>query len=270
MTRGVGGCFFQQFDDPLFFSEANKYCFLLKGGIISNPSGFDVVSGGTELEGTPLNLALRKPTNQSSVTGTKSVDAPGDSDFAVDGNVKQIFSNDAWQFNTVTRTEPEKGPYWEVDLEEDTIIRKIVIYKRRDTYQDDLKAFTITIYDTNDIVTATHTSNGIATAISTYEFASVTGRRINIKLNGNFPRVLCLAEVEVYGAVFEFDLQIGKMFNFPEMSINRLAFIQDSTEQLREGNEYSDHESSLFRDLSFYEHAPNNKAAVVSTHCYMP
>ena len=269
MTRGVGGCLFQQFDDSLFFSEANKYCFLLKGGIISNPFGFNVVSGRTELEGTPLNLALRKPTKQSSVTGTTSVDAPGDSEFAVDGNVKQILSNDAWQFNTVTRTEPEKGPYWEVDLEEDSIIRKIVIYKRVDTYQDDLEAFTITIYDSNEIVTATYTFNDIAAVISTYEFASVIGRRINITLNGNFPRVLCLAEVEVYGAVFQFDLQIGKMFNFPEMSINRLAFIQDSVEESREGNEYLDHELSIFRDMSFYEPAPNDKAEVVSTHFYI-
>ena len=244
---GVGFCLFQDYGN--FLVEEVTYCVVLKGGYVPNSSNFVMVrSGSDELNGKSLNLALRRSTSQSSVTGQTSVKAPGDSNFAVDGNVNQIFSNDAWQFNTVTRTELEVQPFWVVDLGEDTIIRQIVIYKRMDVYEDDLTDFTISIRDSNDIETASIDVNGIANAISEYEFDSVLGKTVRIALNGNYKRVLCLAEVQVYGAVFEFDLPIGKLFNFPEMVINRFAFIQDRSENTV-GNRDLEFESTIFANM---------------------
>ena len=89
---------------------------------------------------------------------------------------------------------------------------------------------------------------GIATSISEYQFDSVLGKTVRITLNGNYKRVLCLAEVQVYGAVFEFDLPIGKLFNFPEMVINRFAFIQDRSENAV-GNRDLEFESTIFANM---------------------
>ena len=250
-TQGVGVCFFRDFDS--FLVEETTYCFILRGGTLSHQSRYVMVSSqSTILEGRSLNLALKKPTKQSSVTGQMSAKAPGDSEFAVDGNINQIFSNDAWQFNSVTRTEAEVHPFWEVDLEEDRIIRHIVIYKRLDIYDDDLKDFTITIHDSNGTETAIETINGTADMKSTYEFDSVIGRSINIVLNGNHRRILCLAEVQIYGSLFEFDVPIGKLFNLPQSNINRIAILQDRDENSKQNFDL-DHESSIFTRMSFSE-----------------
>jgi hypothetical protein len=107
------------------------YCIVLRGGKFSHQPGFVIVdSGSAELDGDPLNLGLRRPTSQSSVTGQTSIKEPGYSEFAVDGNTNQVFNIEAWQYNTVTRTEPEIRPWWELDLEGDRSIRQIVIDKK--------------------------------------------------------------------------------------------------------------------------------------------
>jgi len=251
IVLGAGFCLFRDFGSSSIGSTT--YCIVLRGGKFSHQPGFVIVdSGSAELDGDPLNLALRRPTSQSSVTGQTSIEEPGDSEFAVDGNTNQVFNIEAWQYNTVTRTEPEIRPWWELDLEGDRSIRQIVIYKRMDVYEDDLKDFTISIFDSDGISTAVETYSGTASTISSFEFDGVIGNRIKIILNGNSPRVLCLAEVQVYGTEFQFDIPIGQLFYLPEMSFNRLAFIQDRSESVAR-NVDLDYESSLFKSISISE-----------------
>ena len=112
IVLGAGFCLFRDFGSSSIGSTT--YCIVLRGGKFSHQPGFVIVdSGSAELDGDPLNLALRRPTSQSSVTGQTSIEEPGDSEFAVDGNTNQVFNIEAWQYNTVTRTEPEIRPWWE-------------------------------------------------------------------------------------------------------------------------------------------------------------
>ena len=70
---------------------------------------------------TPTNVALSKPTAQSS-TGYG-----GSSSRAVDGN-----TDGNWNRGSVTHTNHESNPYWQVDLEEIYKIDTIVVYNRND------------------------------------------------------------------------------------------------------------------------------------------
>jgi len=52
-------------------------------------------------------------------------------------------------------------------------------------------------------------------------------------------------------------MPVGEMFNLPEMSLNRLAFIQD-----RNGNADLDEESSIITDISFSDEESQNSVGV--------
>ena len=182
---------------------------------------------------------------------------PGDARFAVDGNIDPTLNIDAWQFNTVTLTEKQLNPWWEVDLGEERVIRRIVIYKRTDSYDDDLSDFTVTVHDASGSPTATETFDGVANTTVTFGFDNVIGQKVKIVLNGSSMRVLCLAEVQVFGSIFDFDIPVGEMFNLPEMSVNRLAFIQ-----YRNGNIDLDQESSIITDILFSDEESQNSVAV--------
>jgi len=225
----IGICLYEEYDK--MFAASVKYCFFLQRN-----------NAAKELQGNAVNLALGKPARQSSVL------EPGDAKFAVDGNTDPIFAMDAWQFNSVTHTKKEKelNPWWEVDLGEERVIRRIVIYKRSDSYEDDLSDCTVTVQDASGSVTATEIFDGVENKYVTFDF-EVIGQKVRIVLNGSSMRVLCLAEVQVFGSVFDFDVPIGELLNLPEMSINRVAFIQDR------GNVEIDQESSIISAISFSE-----------------
>ena len=249
-VHGVGICLFQEFGSSF---QSDIKCVALKGGNFPSYQNVLIVnSGSINLDGDQLNLALRRPTSQSSTTGRNIADAPGDSNFAVDGNKNPIFNTEVWRSNTVTRTESEIRPWWVVDLEEERLIRKIVIYKRIDVYGDDLKNFMISLMDSGGNVIMEKTFSETAPPIFTFDNINVVGKSIKISLNGDDSRVLCLAEVEVYGSVFEFNLEIGQLFNLPETNFNRLAFIQDRSETIAE-NADLDYESSIFTNITILD-----------------
>ena len=249
-VNGVGICLYEEYGN--FLAQSVKYCFLLQGGnIFKLANAMMVREAFPDLQGNAVNLALGKRANQSSVL------EPGDAKFAVDGNTNPTFNIDAWQFNTVTLTEKQLNPWWEVDLGEERIIRQIVIYKRTDSYEDDLSDFTVTVHDASGCLAVTETFDGVANSIITFEFDNVIGQKVNIVLNGSSMRVLCLAEVQVFGSIFDFDVPVGEVFNLPEMNFNRLAFIQE-----RNGNVDLDEESSVITDLSFSDEESQNSVAV--------
>ena len=92
--------------------------------------------------------------------------------------------------------------------------------------------------------------------IVTFEFDDIIGRTLTIQLNGNYPRVLCLAEVQVYGSIYSFVAPIGVMLDLPAMNINHFSFLQD---QSFDG---LDSESSVIADIMFSTQAHNSKTVV--------
>lgn len=245
-VRHIGLCVYEEYDG--FLVKSTKHCFFL--------NGHGNLSYNDNVEYTQLNLALKQPTRQSSTTGKDSPVTPGDSGFAVDGNIFPIFKNDDWEFNSVTRTKPEIEPFWDVDLQKDRIIRKVVIYKRMDIYDDDLRDFTITVRDSNNYTMASVIYHDAANATTIFEFDDIIGRTLTIQLNGNYPRVLCLAEVQVYGSIYSFVAPIGVMLDLPAMNINHFSFLQD---QSFDG---LDSESSVIADIMFSTQAHNSKTVV--------
>ena len=241
----VGICLYEDYNN--FLVESTKYCFVLREGKLPNPISQNVnllKSESSTLDGEAVNLAYGKYAKQSSTI------APGEASYAIDGKRDQIFSIDAWQFNTVTSTDTEIRPWWEVDLGEDYTIRSVVIYKRLDKYEDDLRDFSVSVFDSNGFVTATETFPDAADAVATIAFDGVDGRKIRVMLNGNITRLLCLAEVQVYGDVIQFDIPVGNLFNLPEMTFNTLAFVQDRNEGMESNIDLME-ESSIITGLSF-------------------
>ena len=75
--------------------------------------------------------------------------------------------------------------------------------------------------------------------------------RLRIMLDGSVDRVLCLAEVQVFGFIYDFDIRIGKIFTFPESSIKRIAFFQELDEAQRTSiDSQNDPDSSQIKNLS--------------------
>ena len=88
---------------------------------------------------TPLdssNIAHLKPAKQSSVHGE------GGANRVVDGN-----TDGNWGAASVSHTETEDGPWWEVNLLAPHDISSITLYNRTDCCSDRLKNFTIRVSD---------------------------------------------------------------------------------------------------------------------------
>jgi FkbM family methyltransferase len=81
-----------------------------------------------------LNLALRKPALQSSASSYSIVSTPNED--AKGGNNGHVDCR--YGFHTAT----ERDPWWQVDLEDSFVIRRVVIFNRRDQAER-LKRFTL-------------------------------------------------------------------------------------------------------------------------------
>lgn len=92
--------------------------------------------GKKESSGNPENLALRKPAIQSS-TADSGESVAG---LAVDGNTSGNYSD-----KSISHTNLEQNPWWEVDLGEICKIKEIKIFNRADGVEDRLKGIKITI-----------------------------------------------------------------------------------------------------------------------------
>ena len=92
--------------------------------------------GKKESSGNPENLALRKPAIQSSTANNGESVAS----LAVDGNTSGKYSD-----SSISHTNQERNPWWEVDLGEICKIQNIKIFNRADGVENRLKEIKITI-----------------------------------------------------------------------------------------------------------------------------
>ncbi|HHQ6490810.1 galactose-binding domain-containing protein [Streptococcus pneumoniae] len=84
------------------------------------------------------NIALGKQVTQSSTA------FGGDARRAVDGKVDGNYGH-----NSVTHTNFQSKPWWQVDLAKEETIRQINIYNRTDTAQDRLANFDVILLDSS-------------------------------------------------------------------------------------------------------------------------
>ncbi len=146
-----------------------------------------------------VNLAFAKETIQSS-TGFS-----GDSSRAVDGDTSGLYRE-----GSVTHTNTELNPWWQVDLSKVESISHINIYNRTDSCcSSRLADFYVLVsdseFDSSDLATTLAQSNvssyyvGDSVAVSMVVNIDRTGRYVRVQLNGD-SNPLSLAEVEVMSA----------------------------------------------------------------------
>eukprot|EP00554_Chaetoceros_debilis_P010147 CAMPEP_0194107564 /NCGR_PEP_ID=MMETSP0150-20130528/7428_1 /TAXON_ID=122233 /ORGANISM="Chaetoceros debilis, Strain MM31A-1" /LENGTH=851 /DNA_ID=CAMNT_0038796017 /DNA_START=95 /DNA_END=2650 /DNA_ORIENTATION=- len=148
-----------------------------------------VVMGVPALESPPKNIALGKPTSQSS-TGYG-----GASSRAIDGNRSGNYDD-----NSVTHTlNDDPKQWWEVNLEERFDIVEIRVYNRVDCCSERLNGFKVTIFDGDNAVWNYKLPAGEAPYESIIAVPKkLWGSRVRITIPGPEGQFLSLAEVEVY------------------------------------------------------------------------
>ncbi|MDT0540920.1 BspA family leucine-rich repeat surface protein [Croceitalea sp. P059] len=153
---------------------------------------------------TEFNLALNKPTQQSSTYGN------GVSDLAVDGNT---IGQSPWAPEaSLQHSTTELQPWWQVDLGETSAIKGITIFNRTDKLLARLNNFYILISETPYNETATLSELLVDDTILNYFFEGEAGLEENFDFdaNGRYVRIqlsgtgtLHMAEVEVLGCAVE-------------------------------------------------------------------
>ena len=133
------------------------------------------------------NIALGKRVSQSSTA------YDGFASKAVDGNTNGNFEN-----QSVTHTDFQSKPWWQVDLDSEETIRQIIIYNRTDTASDRLSNFHVILLDSfgNEI-----DRKRISSLTDTFAQIAIDykkARYVRIELEGN--NALSLAEVQVLRA----------------------------------------------------------------------
>jgi YD repeat-containing protein len=132
------------------------------------------------------NLALNKPATQSSDPGWG-----GPASKAVDGN-----TSGNWPDGSVTHTNYEGQPWWQVDLGSMQSIQTVRVWNRTDCCGERLSNFTVYLLNDTGGVVASVNNPGQAGSPTTVQLSG-TARYVKIQLAGT--DYLSLAEVEVWG-----------------------------------------------------------------------
>lgn len=142
------------------------------------------------------------------------------------GKDDQMLDNIGWESNSVTQTDVEDDPWWEVDLEEDFVIKKLIIFKRLGEYGDDLSNLEVVIRNSSnkEVSKQAIDRNDETSPSIEINLDNVTGQSVRLNLKGK-NRVLCLAEVKVYGEYYDFDLPIGEIFRYVKCLLTFSLFL---------------------------------------------
>jgi len=153
----------------------------------------------------PENVAFSGAATQS------TTDYGGIASLAIDGN-----TNGKYNAGSVTHTETEANPWWQVDLGEDYTLGEINIYGRTDDCcADRLSDYTLYVMDSHGDTTYTEQFTTYP-AVST-DVGGVQGRIVRIVLN-TATYALNLAEVEVFTPV---EAPVSRVMDSPEFSQKR-------------------------------------------------
>jgi hypothetical protein len=134
------------------------------------------------------NLALGRPATQSTVA------VGGVPALAVDGNLNGAF----WE-GSVTHTEWERTPWWQVDLGSSTAIGEVVVYNRTDCCSERLTNFSVLVSEDGARWTALPYAGTAPPRLSMT--VNQRGRFVRVQLNDiGSTRPFSLTEVEVFAA----------------------------------------------------------------------
>lgn len=132
------------------------------------------------------NLALSGAASQSSTAHG------GSASRAIDNN-----TNGAWDKNSVTHTNKESKPWWQVRLAQTSDINQIKIYNRTNCCSNRLSSFKVEVLNNNGSKVFSRTFNSAPNPSLTINTGGVVGRTVRVQLNNTNP--LSLAEVQVIG-----------------------------------------------------------------------
>ncbi|WP_373331290.1 galactose-binding domain-containing protein [Salmonirosea aquatica] len=156
-------------------------------------------------KGTVTNLALNKPTKQSSDMDPRYAG----SGKAVDGNTDGSFKMSDTK-NSITHTNDERSAWWEVDLGAVYDIEKIVIWNRQDCCWDRLQNFIVLTSSAPFVITG-NSVNGDGALFGPLNpwLANIKSHTIDVNQKSRYIRItlvqgpndrpLSLTEVQVFG-----------------------------------------------------------------------
>lgn len=130
------------------------------------------------------NLALSGTASQSSTNFN------GDASLAIDDNIDGDYNN-----ASVSHTDLETNPWWEVDLGAEYSIGDINVFGRTGRNAARLSDFTVIVYNSNDTEVYAETFTSYPDPSVTSNAGEVIGQRVRIQLNAT--NYLSLAEVQV-------------------------------------------------------------------------
>ncbi|WP_226968105.1 alpha-L-fucosidase [Zobellia roscoffensis] len=139
------------------------------------------------------NLAFLRPCSQSSThTFIRDKRAYPRADIAVDG-----VAEGNGEMEQTSWTEVEDRPWWKVDLQAEHKINEIKLFDRTDKHTDELKNFTVSIWDADEKEVWKSDEVNAASKTHTIAVPDIVGSFVKVQLNGKGS--LALAEVIVKG-----------------------------------------------------------------------
>ncbi len=171
----------------------------------------DIEDGNCNCSGTPINtgcsatsnVALNKTTNQSSTLNAGGI--TGSSSKTIDGNTNGVFFTNPTSNSSVSATQNETEPWWDVDLGESYSLEQINIYNRTDGVDQTQNAY---ILVSNNAFTNSNLATSRSQADAEFFINGLVGSPsvINLNIDARYIRVqmegsgyLVLAELEAMG-----------------------------------------------------------------------
>ena len=148
-----------------------------------------------------VNLALSGTATQSSTNPSYNKEA----ELAIDGNTNGVF----YDSGSVTLTNVELNPWWQVDLGSDKPIGEIKIYNRTDScckYR--MSDYTVTVINNNGIIVLTKSYTNYPDPYILMDAEGIQGRIVKVQLN--VENSLNLAEVQVFSYVTPLSVKENK------------------------------------------------------------
>lgn len=168
------------------------------------------------------NLALDGIATQSSTNPSWNMDAS----LAIDGNTAGSFASGK---GSITLTNGEANPWWQVDLGADNEIGNIKIYNRTDSCcKARLSDFTVTVTNNSGVVTYSKTFTIAPDPSITIETGNVLGRVVKVQSNITETLALSLAEVQVFSPESDLSTNIYNDIDFsiyPNPVVDKLKII---------------------------------------------
>ena len=166
----------------------------------TSSSSVTVIPSGSSCT-IPSNLALNRPTNQSSLYGL------GVSSLGVDGDLDG--TRGPWSNASIIHTAREDQPWWQVSLPSLSEIQEVVMYNRTDCCQSRLNNFYVLVSDSPFPVNSTLDQLLANSSIQQFFFSGSAGNLESVPVNttGQYVRIqssspqelLHFAEVQVWG-----------------------------------------------------------------------